>query len=107
MSETETRKGVITLVANSLKEFMYLKGHKIEDEDDLLDNFYEKYDELYILAGDKIYEIKKEEDVTYENIYQANKLPNGDIEFLVQYYNGGESIGGAIGFAINQMNKRN
>ena len=41
----------------------------------------------------------------HENIYQATELPNGDIKFLVQYYDGGESLEEAIGTAINNIKK--
>ena len=107
MSETETRKGIITLVANSLKKFMSLKGFEIENEDELLDKFYdENYEESYIYANNKVYKIKKEVDVSYESIYEATELPNGDIRFLVQYYNGSEGFGEAVEQSIINMNKR-
>lgn len=107
MSETETRKGVVTLVSNSLKEFMISKGYNVEiDEDELLDRYYmEEFESSYVYANDKVYKIKQDHDIKYTNIYQATELPNGDIKFLVQYHNGGTSFDEAIGIAINNMKK--
>jgi hypothetical protein len=103
MSETQTRKGIVKLVANSLKEFMSSKGYNV-NKNDLLNEFYQEgFDSSYVYINDKIYEIKEEHNINYKNIYQATELPNGDIKFLVQYYDGSMGLDEAIGKAINNI----
>lgn len=108
MSEVVAYKGVVTLVAESLKEFMHSKGLEIEDESKLYDLFYnEGFDSSYVynIDNDEVYKIKELVDIDSEGIYEATKLPNNDIKFLVSYYNGGESLEGAISESIKKVNK--
>ena len=77
-----------------------------------LPDFYDDYVEYFrseldthIINGDDIYEIIEEEDLSTDDIFEATKNPDGTINFLVQYYNGGCGFNEAIETALQNLDK--
>jgi len=107
MSETECHQGVlrdITDVNISLEEHAKkILNDKGKTElniyndtwiDQFIEEQYREYD--YIIINNKMYKFIKHQEFDPESINFSEKLGNGDIEFMVSFYNGGCSFDEAL-----------
>lgn len=108
MSEHVTYKGKLKEVfaeVESLNEKItnLFESKKIilsdDEKEDLICSFYE-YDfyDSHVLLEDKLYEII-EKDELMNDLFQMNANDNGELEFVVSYYNGGCGFSEAIEYA--------
>ena len=108
MSEVEINKGRLTLVStlsNFLKEHKDQIKYPCEGESEEVqfsDNFYDSH----VLIGDFVYEVIKEDVDFYDDIFNMSWDSNGDLHYLLKYYNGGCGFSEAIDTAyMNMVNK--
>lgn len=111
MSENELKIGrlIPVKICDSIEGTCYLitikEGWKRDRE------FHESYRDVvndegygkYHIINDKIYLVEYEVNDPYRDIMEANKNPDGTIDFTLKYYNGGCSFGEALDVAISKM----
>ena len=110
MSEQVVETGKLVLVSDNLKVF--LKHHFGED------TYWEKIDahgtdeevfgwedlyENFVIINDKVYKIEDYINHDDYDVFHASELPDGRIEFVVSYYNGGCSMNEAVEYAVQKM----
>jgi len=60
----------------------------------------------YAVHNDKIYEVHiEEQDPDPNDIFNATHDPDGTINFVIRYYNGGCGFNEAIGYALDGLDK--
>lgn len=111
MSQQETHIGKLikidkckeTSVEEWCKEYCIENKNYKEDYYDTYEEYFrdEYYDE-FVIVDDNIYKII--ENKRYTDIFKANKNELGQIEYVLNYYNGGCGFSEAIEYAIRNMN---
>ena len=83
-----------------------------ENSEDDFQCYYEDYVEYlrteidtHFVYKDELYEITEEEDLSDDDIFEANKNPDGTINFIVQYYNGSCGFHEAIQRSLDKLNE--
>ncbi len=127
MSEIETRRGRIKLVPNIGGETTYEKKAKelIEylTEDDLNDDLsygdfdysdvFELLDEVcydnpsktqYMVLNKKIYEVLEDVELDICGFCEMDENPDGSINFITSWYNGGGSLGEVLEMELKNKN---
>jgi hypothetical protein len=115
MSCTVVQTGILVpvdLCGRSLEDFCrwYLRDQAYVKDIDGYDNWTEfmesERDDFVIIEG-VIYTIKEFiSKGTDENIFIADKQYNGNIKFMLQYYNGGCGFQEALGCAMKNMKEK-
>lgn len=105
MSRQETIKGVLKPTNETLNEYManieFPDYYDRNDEDDVEEYFNDKFYRKAVLIDGMVYEVDSKE-VEGADIFDARKVENGEIHFLVSYYNGGCSFSEAIDEALEK-----
>lgn len=115
MSQTETIRGKIKKIDRADGESLNVACLRVIVAAELntdLPDYYEDYVEYlrveidtHFVYNDELYEIVEEEDLGDDDIFEATQNPDGTINFLVQYYNGGCGFHEAIEHALNKLNE--
>ena len=115
MSQTETIRGKIRLVKRADGESLNVACLRVivaADKNTDLPDYYEDYVEYlrteidtHFVYKDELYEITEEEDLSDDDIFEANKNPDGTINFIVQYYNGSCGFHEAIQRSLDKLNE--
>ena len=109
MSETETNRGVLVPVklingeSNEGYAFRILEGKKEEYNKTYLDQLMDDCYKEYILHNGVLYRCEGKRDLDGGDIFEATKNPDGSINYLLQYYNGGCSFAEAMGYALDKL----
>lgn len=111
MSDYETRKGKIKKLASTATEFVeaWCSGRDIpsyynqENIEELKEYFRDETDEQYIIIEDDIYEVLEDVSLDDVDLFEANENSDGEIEYLLRYYNGGCGFSEALEVAIDKM----
>lgn len=115
MSQMETHIGkMIEVDMNglSLKEWCknYCQQNGINEIESYCETWIEQFnDEFshengYVIANDKVYQIiDDDEGNNEEDIFYVRQNPDGSINYVVQYYNGGCCFSEAIEYALDRM----
>lgn len=105
MSETVTYKGKLRVFkenVNTTEEayqiLLPLLPERHDSEEDWI-----SVEDGYVYIDNTIYQLLSKEDIQYDSIFQANYNDVGDIEYLVQYYNGGMGFTEALQDAIENI----
>lgn len=110
MSEMETKKGKLKIFERINNEidleyvirFIKHKEKELPDYDlDAYDLFSELFYREAIFHNGIIYEVYDIVNLQESDIFESKQLGNGDIEFLVQFYNGGCSFTEALELALD------
>jgi len=97
MSNTEIHKGKMRLVESSLTKEDFMKdqlqneGYSFDSNNiayDFFEHFYEKY---FISKSGRIYEILEDEELD-EDVREFTNNPDGTIDYIVMFYNGGACL---------------
>lgn len=117
MSETERAKGKLKKVISDLPlielctKLLFEEGCTNFDPKDIHD-VNEKFNEIfwrgkYIVIDKEVYELEMESETdACEDIYEASYDKDGNIDFLVQFYNGGCCYSEAIEDAVKLLKKK-
>lgn len=118
MSETECKVG-------TLMEIPLAEGETIEDvimqllteeqrnkidtsyDGNVMACFRDNYYEEYIIYDGKLYRVDMKVEKWGEDIFHATHRQDGDIDFVVQYYNGSCSFEEAINEALKKLEGKN
>lgn len=113
MSETEYLTGKLKQIYTDLpiedacKELLVELSIPFDDEcydsyrEFVDDNFYR---DGYVVAKGKLFKIVEcDEKDEWEDIFEATNNPDGTIDFVVKYYNGGCGFNEAIGYALDNL----
>lgn len=113
MSEQVYETGKIKLVEKKPNETLeeqckrILEEHNKDTELDFYDSYIEMFsDEFYyeyIILDNNIYKIIKLNGLDYDNIYELHDNKDGTMNFVLSYYNGGESFDEAMEEAYERM----
>lgn len=76
------------------------------DESDVLESWHNVYYEKYVICGNSVYEIIKKTEFDDGDIFEAHTNKQGEVEFVLSYYNGGCSFQEALEYALQKMNKK-
>ena len=112
MSETERRTGKLTPVAivGDIENTAKLLVESMNQVKEVwCDTYLEKLlsdSEDFVAIKDLLYKVDYEDSSDDGDIFNAWTNPDGTINFLVQYYNGGCCMGDAIGYAVDKMQKK-
>lgn len=113
MSETVKYVGTIREVSHGANETIEEIAQRLlgEERESGYDSWLEqlqdkRYDEFVVRNG-VLYEINATQDDDDSDIFEMTKEQNGDLRFVVQFYNGGCSLDEAIGYAFDNLEKRN
>lgn len=115
MSYTETHFGKCELLFKGTPEEIETFCKKKAASLSLyLNDVYENYTELIIeqlyddwcFIKDKIYVIKEDNSFSDGDIFKATKNTNGEIEYVLQYYNSRCSFGEALEEALENMENK-
>lgn len=94
----------IEMTQEKAKEILISKGNTVDDDMDYIDELLDEYYDDYLQIGDNFYEVL---NIDYmedgDGFYKACRSEDNTIDFLVQYHNGGCSLGEAIEEAIEDM----
>ena len=105
MSSMEFVKGEIISLGVSLETFM-----KIEDSDDALEEFLDKYykSKEYILVGGIVYKVIEYQELDPCGYVDIEKTKDGTIKFISLWYNGGGDLDECLSEAMkNETSKAN
>lgn len=117
MSETEAKKGRLRIFprreSESYKEYIlrffehnnqfFPTDYNSNDSEELRLAFTDYFYRKAVLYKNLIYEILETIDIEESDIFEAEQLADGNIKFLVQFYNGGCSFSEAIVNALDNM----
>lgn len=112
MSEYETRKGRLKKLASTANEFIegWCSGrddipdyYDKDSTDELKEYFMDETDEQYVIIGNDIYFVLEDVSLDDVDLFEANENSDGEIEYLLRYYNGGCGFSEAMEVAINKM----
>ena len=113
MSEQVYETGKIKLVEKKPNETLeeqckrILEKHNKDTELSFYDSYVEMFsDEFYyeyIILNNNIYKIIELNDLDYDNIYELHDNKDGTMNFVLSYYNGGESFDEAMEEAFERM----
>mgnify|MGYP001851049317 CR=1 FL=1 len=113
MSEQVYETGKIKLVEKKPNETLeeqckrILEEHNKDTELDFYDSYVEMFnDEFYyeyVILEDNIYKVIELNDSDYNNIYELYDNKDGTMNYVLSYYNGGESFDEAIKEAYERM----
>lgn len=102
MSDTVHYKGKLTSTGKTLEE--YLGDVEIPNYcNDLGEYFEEYYYDSALVIDDVIWEIEKTSVDPYDDIAEASKNPDGTIDFVVRYYNGGTCFSEMLDEALENV----
>jgi hypothetical protein len=106
MSETETRKGRLIPTNQTVQEIMetlkFPEYYNRNNPEDVLEYFKDAFYESKIEIEGVVYNIEGE-DLSYEDIFEAKQMSNGEIHYLLKYHNGGCGFHDALEYAIKNM----
>lgn len=113
MSEQVYASGKLKLIEKKPYETLEEQCRRIleeYDKDTELD-FYDSYVEMfndefyyeYVILDDNIYKVVELCDVDLEDIYYLHDNKDGEMNFILNYYNGGCSFNEAIELAYERM----
>lgn len=109
MSDMEYHKGKLRKAFN--KEMSFEEGinilkekYNIDDIDIDIGDEYIYSDKIHWI-NDTWYEVIEHKQFDPDNMLDYNILPNGDIEFVVSFYNGGCSFSEVLTDLIDSANK--
>lgn len=115
MSEQVYKTGKIKLVEKDGEELWQQCKRILEEEygrkyteslyspEDYISDFMEEIYYDYVLLDDRIYEVVEINDLEDCNIYELHDNKDGTMNFVLSYYNGGESFDEAIEEAYERM----
>lgn len=114
MSEQVCKTGKLKLVERYEEELwqqckrILEKEYNMEFDDtyvpeDYINDFIDETYLDYVLLDDNIYKIVELNDLEYDNIYDLHNNKDGTMNFILRYYEGGESFEEAIEEAYERM----
>lgn len=113
MSEQVYKTGKLKLIEKKPYETLeeqckrILEEHNKDTELDFYDSYVEMFnDEFYyeyIILDDNIYKVIELNDSDCDNIYELHDNKDGTMNFVLSYYNGGESFDEAMEEAYERM----
>lgn len=110
MSYTETRKGKVRKICDVIdierycSEIAYSKGLTLPEEYDTYEEFIEEdFRKEYVFLKNGLYQIIIDEEFSEHGFLEAKENQNGEIEYFLQWYNGGASFNEALYSAIKDI----
>lgn len=109
MSYTETRKGKIIKICDELdierycSEIAYCKQIPLGEYDDYKELVEEEFGERYMILNGALYEVLENTELPEEGFLIGNKNEKGEIDFFVQYYNGGAGLHEVLECVIDNL----
>lgn len=101
MSTTVIAKGRLLPTGQTLRQFMESVGFECSSVSKMMDDFYENFDNA-CLIGDNVYRVEGTVEDFHEDVAEAKLNPDGSIDYLCVYYNGGCSRDEAIRYAVEK-----
>lgn len=99
MSTTVIAKGKLIPTGLNLKDFLTERGYECSSVSKMMDDFYDNFDNA-CLIGDNVYLVDGTVEDYHEDVAEAKLNPDGSIDYLCVYYNGGCSRDEAIRYAV-------
>lgn len=117
MSDVELHRGVMRPIFDAQRSSMTME-EKIQDLtngeekpdyltwEGFLDEWAYGNDAMFLIDGDKIYELDNEELDPYDAYAHIRRMPDGTIEYTASFYNGGTSLNEMLSTALNEDRKK-
>ena len=112
MSSMQREKGILKLIDTDLSIEEFAKQWWDKNQSKELPEYYENYTEavfqdmdIFYTYNNKIYKKELCQVDSEDDIYEGEKLTNGDIKILTQFYNGGSSINEALDNCMRNTEK--
>ena len=113
MSEQETVRGkmirlpVLGDIENTAKHLCQQEGWDKYEEENWLETLFDNGYRKYVVTENCVYLVTECKEFEYGDIFEAREVKDGEVDFILSYYNGGCSFDEAIEEAIKNMEERN
>ena len=83
-----------------------LNKNQMAIEENVEEQFWDYFYDTYVYADEEMYIIKHKIENDYGDIAFASEKENGEIDFVVSYYNGGCDLTEALETALENMKNK-